>query len=158
MYDSLKRADEPADPMTDWIVGQGKALDRDGIIDLVAARDVYRMEVAEHWQRSGVDVVLSPVGPTPAPQPLTAKYWNYTSYWNLANYPAGVFPTGLFVDKSDCKPETHKPRNEKEKEIYSTYDPKVAQGAPLCLQVIGYIGHEEETLDAMKKIVHAVTK
>ncbi|TXT15067.1 uncharacterized protein COLE_01260 [Cutaneotrichosporon oleaginosum] len=157
VYDSLKKADEPADPMTDWIVGQGRELDRDEIIDLVARRDKYRMAVAAHWQKAGIDCLLSPVGPTPAPLPFTAKYWNYTSYWNLANYPAGVFPTGLFVDENDKK-DTNKPRNEKEEEIYASYDPAKAQGAPLCLQVVGYIGHEEETLDAMKTIVNAVTK
>jgi amidase len=157
VYDSLKKADEPADPMTDWIVGQGRALDRDEIIALVARRDRYRMAVAAHWQKAGIHCLLSPVGPTPAPQPLTAKYWNYTSYWNLANYPAGVFPTGLFVDKNDKK-DSYQPRNDKEKEIYATYDPAVAEGAPLCLQVVGYIGLEEETLDSMKKIVDAVSK
>lgn len=70
-----------------------------------------------------------------------------------------MFPTGLKVDKQDVKDKQdgYKPRNDKEKEIYSTYDPEVAQGAPLCLQVIGYVGHEEETIDAMKKIVNAVT-
>lgn len=62
--------------MTDWIVGQGRELNRDEIIDLVAARDEYRMEVAAHWHKAGIDVLLSPVGPTPAPQPFTAKYWN----------------------------------------------------------------------------------
>lgn len=79
MYDSLKKADEPADPMTDWIVGQGRELDRDEIINLVAERDAYRMEVAHHWQKAGIDCLLSPVGPTPAPQPFTAKYWNVSS-------------------------------------------------------------------------------
>lgn len=62
--------------MTDWIVGQGRALDRDEIINLVAERDAYRMEVAHHWQKAGIDCLLSPVGPTPASQPFTAKYWN----------------------------------------------------------------------------------
>ncbi|BEJ08344.1 hypothetical protein CcaverHIS641_0504290 [Cutaneotrichosporon cavernicola] len=157
VYDSLKKAGEPADPMTDWIVGQGRELDRDEIINLVAERDRYRKAVAAHWQKAGIDCLISPVGPTPAPQPFTAKYWNYTSYWNLANYPAGVFPTGLFVDKNDTK-DDYKPRNEQEKEVYETYDPVKAEGAPLCLQVVGYIGHEEDTLDAMKQIVDAVTK
>lgn len=76
VYDSLARADEPADPMTDWIVSQGRPLDRDEIIKLVGERDAYRMEVAHHWQDAGIDCLLSPVGPTPAPQPFTAKYWN----------------------------------------------------------------------------------
>lgn len=96
--------------------------------------------------------------PSASSRPADAT--QYTSYWNLANYPAGVFPTGLHVDASDSKDKQDipTPRNPQEKEIYSTYDPDVAVGAPLCLQVVGYVGHEEETLDAMQKIVDAVTK
>ena len=70
--------------------------------------------MSAHWHELGIDVLLTPVGPTPAPKLETAKYWNvsplilplalssrqYTSYWNLANYPAAVFPTGLLVDPS----------------------------------------------------------
>jgi len=101
-----------------------------------------------------VDVILSPVGPSPAPPHETAKYWNYTSFWNLANYPAGVFPTGLFVTEQDV--ETYTPRNEQEKQVRDTYDPKVSIGAPLCLQVIGYLGYDEEAMAALKLVVEAV--
>jgi amidase len=62
------------------------------------------------------------------------------------------------VDKKDVEDGSYKTRNDKEKDTYATYDCDVAQGAPLCLQVVGYVGHEEETMDGMKKIVAAVLK
>lgn len=44
-----------------------------------------------------VDVVLCPVGPGVAPPLNCARYWGYTAQWNLCDYPALVFPTGLSV-------------------------------------------------------------
>ncbi|RYP65168.1 hypothetical protein DL771_008446 [Monosporascus sp. 5C6A] len=38
-----------------------------------------------------VDVILCPVGPGLAPNMDAAKYWGYTSQWNLLDYPAIVF-------------------------------------------------------------------
>lgn len=45
-------------------------------MQLVSARDDFRRKLAAHWASQNVDVVLSPVGPTPAPKHGTAKYWN----------------------------------------------------------------------------------
>jgi len=70
------------------------------------------------------------VGPTPAPKLGTAKYWNYTSFWNLVNYPAAVFPTGLFVESEDVQPGQGS-RNAKEKEVWASYDPEVSIGVSL---------------------------
>lgn len=70
-----------------------------------------------------------------------------------------MFPTGLFVDPAlDKEDPSYTPRNDKEKYVRETYDAEYSVGAPLCLQVVGYLGYEEETLDALKKIdavVHA---
>ncbi|BEI81396.1 hypothetical protein CcaverHIS002_0205560 [Cutaneotrichosporon cavernicola] len=155
VYEQIAVTDEPVVPLTDWIIQQAGGVDRtkDETYALVAKRDAFRSELAQYWHEQDVDVVLTPVGPSPAPQHGTAKYWNYTSYWNLANYPAAVFPTGMFVDPAiDQEDAGYTPRNDKDKYVRDTYDAQVSVGAPLCLQVVGYLGYEEETLDALKKI------
>lgn len=49
----------------------------------------------------------------------TAKYWNYTSQWNLLDYPSLVFPTGLkCLPEEDGMEEGYQPRNEKDKYNY----------------------------------------
>lgn len=64
-----------------------------------------------------------------------------------------MFPTGLFVDPAlDKEDSNYQSRNEKEAYVRETYDADYFVGAPLCLQVVGYLGYEEETLDALKKI------
>ncbi|CAK9786273.1 putative amidase [Cutaneotrichosporon oleaginosum] len=155
VYDHIAASGEPIVPLTDWIIQQAGGVDRtkEQAFEIVAKRDAFRAELARYWHEQNVDVVLSPVGPSPAPQHGTARYWNYTSYWNLANYPAAIFPTGLFVDPAvDKEDPEYTPRNEKDKYVRDTYDADVSIGAPLCLQVVGYLGYEEETLDAFKKI------
>ena len=61
-------------------------------------RDTLRSEYLAHFNAQDVDFILCPVGPGPAPQHHTSKYWGYTSAWNLLDYPAAVFPTGLRAD------------------------------------------------------------
>jgi len=59
--------------------------------------------------------------------------------YNLLEYPACTFPTGLL-----CSPEAHpvdasyKPLdNEHDAYNWNNYDPEIFKGAPICLQVVG---------------------
>ncbi|TXT04819.1 hypothetical protein VHUM_04087 [Vanrija humicola] len=157
----LANSGEPMRPLTEWIISQAGNKERSWaeLTKLVAQRDYFKYDLGVHWHNAGVDVVLSAVGPTPAPEHGTARYWNYTSYWNLANYPAGVFPTGLSVDPAlDAEDGSYTPRNDSEAFVYNNYDAKVSVEAPICLQVIGFAGLEEETLSAMGTISDVVQK
>ena len=64
-----------------------------------------------------VDVILCPVGPGPAPPLDCARYWGYTSQWNLLDYPALVFPVTKIDPEVDVK-EEYSPKNEKDKYNY----------------------------------------
>ena len=58
-----------------------------------------------------VDVVLCPVGPGCAPPHDCARYWAYTSQWNLLDYPCLIFPTGLQCGVEDEADAGYTPRN-----------------------------------------------
>ncbi|OCF78787.1 hypothetical protein I204_00731 [Kwoniella mangroviensis CBS 8886] len=153
----LDKVGEPMLPLSQWIIDWSKKLTLEEYLALAARRDEFRKAQADHWQASGVDVVLSPPSPTPAPALGTAKYWNYTSFWNLTNYPSAIFPTGQFVDATkDAKDTSYTPCNESEKIIWDSYDAGQSSGAPISLQVTGYIGHDEATLVALEKIVKVI--
>lgn len=176
VYDHLAASGERALSLTEWIIGQagGRERSREELWEvrlrqwwlmsvltpqLVARRDAFRSQFAAHWQASGIDILLTPVGPTPAPAHGTAKYWNYTSFWNLVNYPAVVFPTGAHVDPAkDAEGSGYVPRNDAEGYVYDCFDAGESVDAPLCLQTVGYIGYEEETLWATKQIVEVIQK
>ncbi|WVF72560.1 hypothetical protein IAT40_007377 [Kwoniella sp. CBS 6097] len=143
--------DEPMLPLTAWIVSKVRALTRDELEVLVARRNEMRQLYFDHFNSFNLDVILSPAGPAPA-QPLgTTKYWAYTSFWNLLDWPAAVFPTGLSVDAFD-EPDNAEPRNEAEAHLYSTYSPGLAKDAPIGLQLIAPRWQDERLMAALKKI------
>lgn len=69
-------------------------------------------------QESMVDVVLCPVGPGTAPPHDMARYWGYTSQWNLLDYPCLVFPTGLACGDEDVREEGYRPPNVRDASNY----------------------------------------
>lgn len=68
-------------------------------------RNQYRGDYLQHWNATAtgedgagaVDVILCPVGPGAAPPLDNAKYWGYTSQWNLLDYPSLSFPVSCLV-------------------------------------------------------------
>jgi len=124
--------------MSDFIITDNpnvKALSLAEVWKLTSEREAYKAEYARHWNSAGtdlpgpssgdtlgvtaaskedsiVDVLLCPVGPGCAPPLDCARYWGYTAQWNLLDYPALVFPTGLQCGPEDAKEENYEPRNE----------------------------------------------
>ncbi|KAI1172675.1 amidase signature domain-containing protein [Nemania sp. FL0916] len=139
---------EPMLPLTKWIL-EGPHVRQHTIQSLWQAhqeRDAYRVSYAALWNERDVDVILSPAGPGAAPKLETARYWGYTSQWNLLNYPAIVFPTGTKVGSSDTSqvaheyPEDYKPVSEADKYNYDLWKEHGAEGyanAPVSLQLVG---------------------
>ena len=87
-------------------------------------REAYRKEYAKVWNETGkqerepsqsrgaVDAILCPVGPGVAPKHGTAKYWAYSSQWNLLDYPGVVFPVDRVDENLDKIDESYDPMNE----------------------------------------------
>lgn len=110
-------------------------------------RDEYRLKYAEIWNATAsgedgtmVDVILCPPTPGVAPKLDTARYWGYTSQWNLLDYPAVVFPTGehVSVEEDGDVPE-YTPRGEKDKynwDLWREHDAEGYANAPISLQLV----------------------
>lgn len=87
-----------------------------------------------------VDVILCPVGPSAAPKIDTAKWWGYTSQWNLLDYPAIVFPVDQVDTAKDSARGKYTPRNDKDKFNWDLWEKFGAEGyknAPISLQLVG---------------------
>ena len=95
--DILAANGEPLKPLTEWVLSNPLVREHtmSELWELCVRRDAYRAAYSKHWNSHHIDVLLCPVGPGPAPRHDTAKYWGYTAQWNLLDYPAAVFPTGL---------------------------------------------------------------
>ena len=79
---------------------------------------MFRVEYLQYFNSQNADVILCPPGPGPAPVLGTSKYWNYTSLWNLVDYPGAVFPTGLTVEKEDVPDPEYEFLSESDKEVW----------------------------------------
>lgn len=153
----LRKSGEPALPLSEWAFSYGppNPLTHHETWNLNFKRDVYRDEYNALLKNRGVDFILSPNYPGVAAVMGESHYWNYTAIWNLLDYPAVTFPSGLKVDlKVDAVTEEYKgyiPRNDADEKEWRRYEgPERYEGAPIALQVAGRHFKDEETLAAAK--------
>ncbi|TVY76144.1 putative amidase [Lachnellula suecica] len=165
----MDKSKEPLRPLSDYILNNPH-VETHTIPSMYAAtvkRDAYRTEYAELWNKTAtstgpngepegmVDVILSLVGPGVAPKIDTAKWWGYTSQWNLLNYPALVFPVDKVEITKDEVKESHSPRNATDKENWELWEKYGAEGykdAPISLQIVGRCFEDEKVLQAFQII------
>lgn len=146
---------EPVLPLTEWVLQGAREVDATALRALVQARDAFRAAYNAHWNGLAVDVLLCAPGHGPA-QPLgTTKYWNYTSFFNLVDYPAGVFPAS-HVQPSDAKETKTEYLSDMDRYCSDIYDPELFRNAPVGLQVVGQRWDDEATLDALALIAETV--
>ncbi|KAM0791969.1 hypothetical protein ACM66B_000472 [Microbotryomycetes sp. NB124-2] len=157
---------EPLHPLTTWLLEESgpelKEKTPEEIWEVTARRDAFRKRYRQHWLEQDVDVILCPNAPYPAPQPGTAKWWAYTSHFNVVDHPAVTFPTGLQVDLkldelSEEESASFEARNPDEALAHANYSPDKYKNAPLCLQLVARRFHDEELLDALQLIERELT-
>ncbi|RSL95102.1 hypothetical protein CDV31_014052 [Fusarium ambrosium] len=125
----LKASNEKLLPLTEWLLSQGEVKSRtvEEVWDLKAKRNAYRSMYNQHWLDTGrddghpVDAILCPVGPGCAPPHDQARYWNYTSQWNLLEYPAISFPLTQVDTRLDVPEDGYMPLNELDRFNHGLY-------------------------------------
>ena len=126
----MAESGEPWRPLTEWIIKENPCVKRLKMQELwywLEEKEAYRSEYAKVWNDTAtsideatgmpngtVDAIMCPVGPGVAPRHNTAKYWSYTSQWNLLDYPAISFPV--------CKVDEQLDRNEHRSEFLGEID------------------------------------
>lgn len=132
---SIEESGEPFRPLTVHILKHTPSVKRLSIEELwywTLRREAYRTEYAQAWNETAntkptaddfsggggsgrpVDVILCPATPG-ASSPLdTAKYWCYTSQWNLLDYPALVFPVSKVDPQIDLADQEFESMNEQD--------------------------------------------
>lgn len=145
----MAESGEPPIPSFSWLVShaEGRApYTVAEVFKLNSEREKLRAKALAHWNatslrtRTGrpVDAILTPVAPTLAVPHDTVRWWGYSSYWNLLDYPAAVFPVGSFKASEwngplqDALPA---PRNKTEEFVRGKWDPATYDNAPISLQV-----------------------
>ncbi|CAE6456123.1 unnamed protein product [Rhizoctonia solani] len=171
--ETLAESGEPAMPLVEWMLSHaaGRApFTVDQTWALNVAREQFRARGLRHWNASAArseqgrafDAVLCPVAPTLAPPHDTTRWWGYSSYWNLLDLPAVVFPSGKPLDATtwDSSREASLPaaRNPVEEFVRNQWNPKTYHGAPVALQLVGRRLHEEKVLAILNVVEDAVAR
>lgn len=127
--EAIDASGEPWRPLSNFIIKDNphvKHLTIEEVWHWTGERDQYRRAYGNVWNETAtgttetgylegvVDVILCPVAPGAAPPLGNAKYWAYTSQWNLLDYPAIVFPVSRVDSKLDVAEEGYKPRNDQD--------------------------------------------
>lgn len=87
--------------------------------DLNLARETYRREHHALMRSRGVDFILCPTYPGAGVLQGGARYWHYSSIWNILDLPAAVLPSGLACDRAlDPREEGYVPRGETDGEVW----------------------------------------
>jgi amidase len=160
----LLESGEPILPLTKFIIDEQpnvKARTMSEYWELCEERDAYREAYAVHWSKTAdsgkeVDVVICPSTPGVAPQHDTARYWPYTSQWNLLDYPAAIFPVAFVDPEKDKVDEAYVPMNEQDKYNYDLYTPAAYEGAPVSLTIVGRRNMDEKVMAALEAIEKAM--
>ncbi|KAL6307698.1 amidase [Sparassis latifolia] len=166
---------EPWVPQTEWIMSQvpneGKPFTVAEIFKLNLAREAFRSNIASHWNATQlrtttgrqVDAILSPVASTLAPPHDTTCWWGYSSYWNLLDFPAVVFPTGRFSSQNYTPSDVSEEfiphagaRNKVEEIVRKQWSPETYDNACIGLQLIGRRLNEEKLLGMLRVVEDAV--
>lgn len=109
---------EPLHPLTSYILSSPvRNHTSSEIWSLSSQREVFKKAYFKHFSSFQFDFLLCPTQVCSAPrvsrvEPSTSKpgemelkkgvesskYWNYTSFWNLVDYPSISFPSGIVSD------------------------------------------------------------
>ena len=147
--EAIEASGEPLRPLSKFIIKENpnvKELSVPELWDWTAQREAYRSAYAKVWNETSsgdghdrmVDVILCPVSPGAAPKLDHAKYWSYTSQWNLLDYPALVFPVTRAGKQEDVWSNDFKPLSEADEANRALYqDSEDYDGAPVGLQLVG---------------------
>ncbi|KAL5414614.1 hypothetical protein PMIN03_003114 [Paraphaeosphaeria minitans] len=157
--EAINSSGEPWRPLSEWIITQNscvKKLDVGELTYWLEEREAYRKEYALHWNELGVDAVLCPVNPGVAPIHNTAKYWSYTSQWNLLDYPGVAFPVTKVNKSMDQWDREQSPLSEHDAYHRKLWHPEEANGLPVSLQLVGRRFEDEKVLAILEHITEQI--
>ncbi|KAL3425257.1 acetamidase [Phlyctema vagabunda] len=163
--DTIHAGGEELLPLTKWLMKDNKNVKyrtAEEVCKLKVKRNEYRLRYNKLWLKSGeqdghsVDAILCPAGPGAAPPHGNAKYWSYTSQWNILEYPGAVFPVTTVDQKIDLKDTDFKPTNEQDQFNYDLYEPEKYVDAPIGLQIVTRRFEDEKCLAVLEEVEKAM--
>lgn len=150
--DAIQATGEPIHPLSDWIWKDAEPLGMQTAVDLSLMRrerDEFRWAFAKSWEDQDVDILIGPAFVGPASAHDTAFFWNYTSLYNLVDYPGVVVPTPVKVEGSEKYSNGYEPLSEACGQVKKLWEESDFTGAPINLQIVARKYHDNELFGAL---------
>lgn len=157
--EDIASSGEPWLPLSEWIIKDNPCVKKISVGELaywLEEREAYRKEYALHWKQYGIDALLCPVGPGVAPKHNTAKYWNYTSQWNLLDYPGLAFPVCKADKEIDKWSGDEQILGKLDQENRDLWDPEEFHGVPVGLQFVGRRFEDEKIVAILEYTIDKI--
>lgn len=104
----------------------------------------------------GLDAILGPTTPYASPKNGEFRHVGYTGVFNILDYTAVSFPTGIYVDKEKDvvdRSVAGEAYGQVDAQTQSEYDADVSHGLPISLQLTGKRLQEEKILALTEKLL-----
>lgn len=131
---------EPLLPLTEFFLGFANP-GTNNILENNNIKEQFKFYMHYLFEDEGIDFLISPTSPNVADVPKNLTHWNYTSMFNLIDFPNIIFPTGLTFDP---KVDTTGPKN------IPDYNPEDYVNAPIALQLTGLRFKDEKLFEGAK--------
>ncbi|KAH7003234.1 amidase signature domain-containing protein [Fusarium venenatum] len=150
----LERTDEPWRPEMDGY-RTARDLSTSEMWKLQLERTAFQNKYLDRWNKAGIDAIVCPTTPYSTGKNGTFKHEvAYTGVFNVVDYSAVSFPTGINVDKGvDVLDSSYQPLSPLCKSVNDDYDAALVHGLPVSLQIVARRLEEEKVL-AMAELVH----
>ncbi|KAF5648559.1 general amidase [Fusarium sp. NRRL 52700] len=150
--DAIQATGEPIHPLSDWIWKDAEPLGMQTAVDMSLMRrerDEFRWAFAKSWEEQDVDILIGPAFVGPASAHDTAFFWNYTSLYNLVDYPGVIVPTPVKVEGNEKYSSGYEPLSEACGQVKKLWEESDFTGAPITLQIVARKYHDNELFGAL---------
>ncbi|KAH7193681.1 amidase signature domain-containing protein [Fusarium flagelliforme] len=153
----LERTDEPWRPEM-AAYSTARDLSTSEMWRLHLERTAFQNKYLDRWNKAGIDAIICPTTPYSTGKNGSLKHVAYTGVFNVVDYSAVSFPTGVTVDKDgDLLDPSYSPLSPLCKTVSEDYDAELVHGLPVSLQIVARRLEEEKVL-AMANLVHETMK
>ncbi|KAF2758699.1 amidase, partial [Pseudovirgaria hyperparasitica] len=125
---------------------------------LQAERTTLMKKYLDQWNESGIDCILAPTTPYASVRNGMWRHVGYTGVFNVVDYAATSFPTGVTADKeldAEYGPEVGV-LGEEDGKVRETYEAGLVHGLPVSLQLVGRRLEEEKVLEMTGAVLKAL--
>ncbi|KAI0147190.1 amidase [Xylariaceae sp. FL1272] len=121
-------------------------------------RQAYQKRYLNRWLEAGIDAILCPTTPYSTVENEKFRHVGYTGVYNVLDYAAMSFPTGVTVDETIdvSQPDSYQPLSMIDQMIQHEYNASAVHGMPVSLQLVAQRLEEEKCIEMCKLVLEAL--